>query len=63
MTLFLPTHGYYSLPSSWWHMLRNKAGPPYLTGKRRRSVGICMLVSIYGLGEEGEGGEPSCAGK
>ena len=63
MTLFLPTHDCYSLPSPWWHMLGNKAGPPYLSGKRRRRGGICMLVSICRLGEEGEGGERSCAHK
>ena len=46
----LPTHGCYSPPSSWWHMLGNKASPPYLSGKRRRNDGICMLVSILWVG-------------
>ena len=63
MTLFMPTYGCYSPQSPWWHMLGNKAGSPYLSGNRRRRGGICMLVSIYRLGEEGEGGEPSCARK
>ena len=48
--LFLPTHGCYFLPSSWWHMLGNRASPQYLSGKRRRKGGICMLVSILLVG-------------
>ena len=63
MTLFLPTYGCYSPPSLQWHMLGNNAGLPYLSGKRRRRGGICMLVGICELGEEGEGGEPSYACK
>ena len=31
---------------TWWHMLGNRAGSPYLSGKRRRRGGICTLVSI-----------------
>ena len=36
--------------SLWWHTLGSKVGLPYLSGKRRRRGGICMLVSILWVG-------------
>ena len=45
MPLFLWIRGYCFPLISWWHMLGSRVGQPYLSGRRKREGGICMLVS------------------